>query len=76
MTSATTGIFVLQCPKCDSSHLTIKHTGSVLRIRMFFTGELTYLCERCQWAFLVSNRLRKPRPDPSAGEPFYSSDYR
>lgn len=53
----------MECPKCRSNVLMIRHNTGFERLRVFFSGLREYRCGDCDQRFRAPDRRRTPRPE-------------
>lgn len=55
----------MECPKCRSTLLMIRHKTGLERLRIFFTGLREYRCRDCDQRFRAPDRRKAPRENPA-----------
>ena len=51
----------MECPKCRSTLLMIRHKTGLERLRVFFSGLREYRCRDCDHRFRAPDRRKTPR---------------
>jgi DNA-directed RNA polymerase subunit RPC12/RpoP len=54
-------MFGMECPKCRSTLLMIRHKTGLERLRVFFTGLREYRCRDCDQRFRAADRRQVNR---------------